>query len=280
MDMNKRVMNLIFVLLLLIPICIAGPGDPKYLIRPDKYTLEGTIATPIEMRELDGIEITFCDQTSVLILNDMNYNTRAINLQLESDVYDLSEGGVGVFDIDGDGEKEIKVSYMFAQKGEAKFTVEGIMSCDNKTKTVANSGDKVLKAMTSAENNTVKATKNFFIKATSKNGSYWNYVLYGVLGLLGIVILINIKRVFGFISVLFKGIKFNRRQPSRSNMVARMSGEHISCPNCGRDTIQGDKFCINCGGKLREKKKFCPSCGVELRKESKFCPECGEKTNY
>ena len=268
-----------FILFLLIPISVADSDDPKYLARPDKYTIEGTIAIPIEMREMDGVEITFCGQTSVLILKDMNYNSRAISLQMESDIYNLSEGGVGVFDIDGDSEKEIKVSYMFAQKGEAKFTVEGLISCDNETVASSSTVDNVLTTIASAENNTVKATKNFFIKATSSSGNYWTYALYGILGLLGIVVLINIKKIFKFISIPFRGIKFNRK-PSRSNLIARMSGEHIACSNCGRDTIQGDKFCINCGGKLREKKKFCVTCGIELRKESKFCPECGEKSNY
>lgn len=278
MDMKRRVLNLIFVLLLLIPVCISDEGDPSYLPRPDKYTLEGTIATPIEMREMDGVEITFCDDTSVLILNDMNYNTRAIKIQMESDVYDLLEGGVAVFDINGDGKKEVKVSYMFAQKGEAKFIVEGLESCNNDT-VVSSSSDKVLTAMASAENSTIKATKNFFIKATSSNRNYFIYILYGVLCLLCIVILINIKKVIGFILIPFKKIRFNKKS-SRSNMAVRMSGEHIACPKCGRDTIQGDKFCINCGEKTREKKKFCVTCGIELRKESKFCPECGEKTNY
>ena len=65
------------------------------------------------------------------------------------------------------------------------------------------------------------------------------------------------------------------------------------CSGCGKEYLNGEKFCPECGGKIEEKqiekksdiitrivscKKICCSgCGKEYLNGGKFCPECGGK---
>lgn len=50
-----------------------------------------------------------------------------------------------------------------------------------------------------------------------------------------------------------------------------------TCPKCGRENKDSNKFCIGCGTKLEELPRFCPDCGAELETDSRFCPQCGTK---
>ena len=57
----------------------------------------------------------------------------------------------------------------------------------------------------------------------------------------------------------------------------------MRCKNCGREEVDGAKFCSDCGTLLEQEKAcekevpVCPSCGKELEENMKFCPYCGEK---
>lgn len=50
--------------------------------------------------------------------------------------------------------------------------------------------------------------------------------------------------------------------------------ENNACPQCGKETKPGKKFCGNCGAKLLEQ---CPKCGNQVKPGKKFCGECGTK---
>ncbi|CAM2850362.1 SPFH domain-containing protein [Erysipelothrix tonsillarum] len=51
-----------------------------------------------------------------------------------------------------------------------------------------------------------------------------------------------------------------------------------SCPHCGAEVSEKDKFCGNCSEVLNKVMTECPGCGAELKSETqKFCHECGTK---
>jgi class 3 adenylate cyclase/tetratricopeptide (TPR) repeat protein len=45
-----------------------------------------------------------------------------------------------------------------------------------------------------------------------------------------------------------------------------------TCPSCGRDNVDGARFCIDCGTSLVP---ACQACGAELPEGARFCPNCG-----
>lgn len=49
------------------------------------------------------------------------------------------------------------------------------------------------------------------------------------------------------------------------------------CQNCGKDNINGSKFCISCGKELFfPVTQFCPKCGAKITASGvKFCEKCG-----
>lgn len=56
------------------------------------------------------------------------------------------------------------------------------------------------------------------------------------------------------------------------------------CEKCGKEEVDGAKFCSVCGTKLAvteeanpKQDSFCPKCGKEVGLAMKFCPFCGEK---
>lgn len=48
-----------------------------------------------------------------------------------------------------------------------------------------------------------------------------------------------------------------------------------TCPNCGNQVTNTDKFCSFCGTKLL---KVCSNCGASLNPSHKFCTNCGTPT--
>lgn len=50
--------------------------------------------------------------------------------------------------------------------------------------------------------------------------------------------------------------------------------EERICSVCGTKNANGAKFCKNCGTSFEEK-NICPSCGLENKKEAKYCKSCG-----
>ncbi len=47
----------------------------------------------------------------------------------------------------------------------------------------------------------------------------------------------------------------------------------LSCPNCGAEVREGDKFCRKCGFHLL----FCPNCGAPVEEGDVFCGRCGHR---
>jgi class 3 adenylate cyclase/tetratricopeptide (TPR) repeat protein len=47
----------------------------------------------------------------------------------------------------------------------------------------------------------------------------------------------------------------------------------MTCPSCGHENLEGQKFCGECGTPLQA---ACPSCGAQNAPGQKFCGECGE----
>ena len=52
----------------------------------------------------------------------------------------------------------------------------------------------------------------------------------------------------------------------------RQRGARVTCPSCGHENAEGQKFCGECGSALQA---GCPSCGAENPPGQKFCGECG-----
>lgn len=50
----------------------------------------------------------------------------------------------------------------------------------------------------------------------------------------------------------------------------------VACPECGKPSPAGSKFCAECGAKFPTK-AFCVECGAEVPPGAKFCPGCGKK---
>jgi len=52
----------------------------------------------------------------------------------------------------------------------------------------------------------------------------------------------------------------------------------MNCVSCGKELVEGSKFCLECGTKVEEpKKNVIICCGKELPEGAKFCLECGKK---
>lgn len=57
------------------------------------------------------------------------------------------------------------------------------------------------------------------------------------------------------------------------------------CINCGKELIDGAKFCFECGSPVRKSNKnenigkiiTCPSCGENIHSFTAFCPSCGRE---
>lgn len=58
----------------------------------------------------------------------------------------------------------------------------------------------------------------------------------------------------------------------------------MKCIKCGKNIIDGSKFCQFCGAPVEQEKQInnanknyvvCPVCGAEIRKENSFCTNCG-----
>lgn len=73
---------------------------------------------------------------------------------------------------------------------------------------------------------------------------------------------------------------------SVSAAAAKETDRGITCPECGTQATDSDKFCPSCGAKLIRKPpkpkkeaagKFCPSCRAKIKAADKFCPGCGAK---
>lgn len=47
------------------------------------------------------------------------------------------------------------------------------------------------------------------------------------------------------------------------------------CKVCGKENLEGAKFCTDCGSSMVDDFKNCPSCGERNSKEAKFCKSCG-----
>ena len=56
-----------------------------------------------------------------------------------------------------------------------------------------------------------------------------------------------------------------------------MKGAAIAtgCPNCGRASAAGDRFCGGCGAALP---RTCAHCGRQLTPDAAFCTGCGNPT--
>ena len=48
------------------------------------------------------------------------------------------------------------------------------------------------------------------------------------------------------------------------------------CSNCGKQIIEGDKFCTGCGTPVFQE-KLCPKCKSKLADGSVYCGQCGSK---
>ena len=57
----------------------------------------------------------------------------------------------------------------------------------------------------------------------------------------------------------------------------------MNCTNCGKELIEGAKFCLECGTKvvipIENPVLTCSGCGKELVAGAKFCLECGAKVD-
>ena len=59
---------------------------------------------------------------------------------------------------------------------------------------------------------------------------------------------------------------------ARRGAGRRGDGERMTCPACGHENPEGQKFCGECGTPLA---RTCPSCGTSNAPTLKFCGECG-----
>ncbi len=50
----------------------------------------------------------------------------------------------------------------------------------------------------------------------------------------------------------------------------------VLCPKCGRQTVQGARFCHECGAAMNMNQN-CASCGSKLPGNAPYCPQCGYK---
>ena len=241
--------------------------DPEYFQRSDTYVLKDKIATPIDMRFKDAIDTTYCGKEAKIIMKSMDYDDKIVEIQIGNDIYGIYENNFATYDINSNGEKDLKIFFAFLEKGEAHLVVEGLYDCNS---------EPTLNETTTTTLIENKTTSRFIISASSYDSKYWKYGLYTVIGLIVLFILFKFRK-----SLLIALKKLKPKKKSKHHHEAPEApriAEHVACVNCGRDTIKGDKFCINCGEKLREKKHYCINCGFELRKDSKFCPDCGEKS--
>jgi len=52
----------------------------------------------------------------------------------------------------------------------------------------------------------------------------------------------------------------------------------MNCSNCGKELVEGAKFCLECGTKIAQSESnICTKCGTEFKEGAKFCLECGAK---
>lgn len=74
---------------------------------------------------------------------------------------------------------------------------------------------------------------------------------------------------------LMEGAKFCLECGAKVEAPAPAAPGMVKCPACG-ETVPGGKFCLKCGAPLVPK---CPGCGKEVTPDAKFCLECGTKLN-
>ena len=55
-----------------------------------------------------------------------------------------------------------------------------------------------------------------------------------------------------------------------------VSEQPFTCPRCGAQCTQDQRFCANCGGGL-QLQHTCPRCGTIVSHGARFCPNCGSE---
>lgn len=50
----------------------------------------------------------------------------------------------------------------------------------------------------------------------------------------------------------------------------------VSCPDCGKPSEKGSRFCSHCGTAFQA---GCPACGETVKPDDLFCVHCGAKLN-
>ena len=72
-------------------------------------------------------------------------------------------------------------------------------------------------------------------------------------------------------------------QESKSGRIAKVAGEVIECPQCGKTNPRTANFCGSCGADMQSVQEAaqsptslpCPKCRAENSPDAKFCQSCG-----